>query len=72
MVQVHALEKDLYCQFNFGKNRELMIQICEDLELRMKQLAKGLAPFTQRPKNLGSRVALLPGKFLRVWKVFRV
>ena len=39
MVQVHALEKDLYCQFNFGKNRELMIQICEDMELRMKQLA---------------------------------
>ena len=24
----------------------------------------------QRHKNLGSRVALLPGKFLRVWKVF--
>ena len=24
----------------------------------------------QRPKNLGSRVALLPGKFLCVWKVF--
>ena len=24
----------------------------------------------QRPKNLGSRVALLPGKFLRVRKVF--
>ena len=25
---------------------------------------------TQRQKNLGSRVALLPGKFLRVRKVF--
>ena len=24
----------------------------------------------QRRKNLGSRVALLPGKFLRIWKVF--
>ena len=24
----------------------------------------------QRPKNVGSRVALLPGKFLRVRKVF--
>ena len=39
MVQVHALAKDLYCKFNFGKNRELMIQICEDMDVRMKQLA---------------------------------
>ena len=28
------------------------------------------ATFEQRQKNLGSRVALLPRKFLRVWKVF--
>ena len=27
-------------------------------------------PHQQRQKNLGSRVALLPGKFLRVRKVF--
>ena len=29
-----------------------------------------LTVLPQRPKNLGSRVALLPGKFLRIWKVF--
>ena len=34
------------------------------------KLSKGNTKVWQRRKNLGSRVALLPGKFLRVRKVF--
>ena len=33
-------------------------------------LSEDKATISQRPKNLGSRVALLPGKFLRIRKVF--
>ena len=38
MVDVHALCKDLYNKFNFGKNAQVLIDICEEMEVRMKQL----------------------------------
>ena len=37
---------------------------------KFPSLLRYLVWWMQRRKNLGSRVALLPGKFLRVWKVF--
>ena len=39
-------------------------------QLETPRLGENWEWTTQRPKNLGSRVALLPGKFLRVRKVF--
>ena len=31
--------KDLYNKFNFGKNRQTLFDICEEVEVRMRQLA---------------------------------
>ena len=38
MTKVHAICKDLYGKFNFGKNAQLLIDICEEMEIRMRQL----------------------------------
>jgi len=39
MVEVHGICKDLYNKFNFGKNRQTLVDICEEMEVRMRQLA---------------------------------
>ena len=67
-----------------GGNREISCLLCCGSRLEQKQsviqhkhsqrellrMGKFVLPFIQRPKNLGGRVALPSGKFLRVRKVF--
>ena len=38
LVKVHQLCKDVYNKFNYGKNYNLLVDICEELELRMRHL----------------------------------
>ena len=62
-AEVIAMSEKLCLQWNDFKDNVILSfgSLRED---------KDFADVTQRRKNLGSRVALLPGKFLRVRKVF--